>query len=448
MKRLAFAAEYITDPAILFCDEPTSGLDSFMAQSVVTVMQKMAKEGKAIICTIHQPASEVFEMFDHIYLLSGGRVAFAGRVNEALDFFDKIGHPCPLNHNPADFFIFSLAIVPGDEENCRARTREICDAFASSPKNEQIQAMAKWRSPEAPKQGKHMLNMFSGGTKYRTNMCVQFWALLRRSLLCIFRDPMLLWARLVSMVFIALLVSLVFFNQKEDQAGVKNINGSIVIANVLLFLGCGLAIVFVLCEEAPVFLREHWNGMYRTDMYYIAKVLAEVPFLVFLAVLYMSISYYLIGLNKDFSRFLWANAIAIMVGLVSSSFGYLMSTSLRRLTLALAAAPSIMIALLTYSGFFLRDESAPDFMQWIKFLSWFYYGIELMFINQYDGLKHLGLDKNRPPQIQLHNGSSVLQFFSFKQDHWERNFVLLGVLWFCFHVLAFLFLLRRTYART
>ena len=62
-------------------------LDAFMAQQVVEVMLKMTRMGKAIICTIHQPASEVFEMFDHIYLLSQGRVAYTGTTSEALDFF-------------------------------------------------------------------------------------------------------------------------------------------------------------------------------------------------------------------------------------------------------------------------------------------------------------------------------------------------------------------------
>ena len=48
----------------MFCDEPTSGLDSFMAQQVVAVLKEMAEKGKTIICTIHQPSSPVFAMFD------------------------------------------------------------------------------------------------------------------------------------------------------------------------------------------------------------------------------------------------------------------------------------------------------------------------------------------------------------------------------------------------
>jgi len=87
MKRLAFASELLTDPPLFFCDEPTSGLDSFMSQNVVSVLKGMSANGKTIICTIHQPSSQTFEMFDHVLLMAEGRVAFMGKATAALKFF-------------------------------------------------------------------------------------------------------------------------------------------------------------------------------------------------------------------------------------------------------------------------------------------------------------------------------------------------------------------------
>ncbi|KAK6022418.1 ABC transporter, ATP-binding protein, partial [Ostertagia ostertagi] len=55
-RRLTFACELLSNPGILFCDEPTTGLDSFMAEHVVVT----------IVCTIHQPASQLFLMFDRV----------------------------------------------------------------------------------------------------------------------------------------------------------------------------------------------------------------------------------------------------------------------------------------------------------------------------------------------------------------------------------------------
>lgn len=86
-RRLAFASEIITNPSILFCDEPTSGLDSFMAMSVMEAMKNLANQGKCIICTIHQPSSDIFQEFDKLCLLAEGRLAYFGSLSGATDFF-------------------------------------------------------------------------------------------------------------------------------------------------------------------------------------------------------------------------------------------------------------------------------------------------------------------------------------------------------------------------
>lgn len=116
-RRLAFASEVLTNPMILFCDEPTSGLDSFIALSVVECMKNLAKQGKTIICTIHQPSSEIFETFDKLCLLAEGRLAFLGTLPETNLFFENQGYRVPINYNPADYYIKTLAMIPSDKEN-------------------------------------------------------------------------------------------------------------------------------------------------------------------------------------------------------------------------------------------------------------------------------------------------------------------------------------------
>lgn len=92
-----------------------------MAESVVRVLQKMAESGRTIICTIHQPSSEVFSLFDRLILLAEGKVAYHGSSVGAMEFFSDVGYPCPENYNPADFYVHTLAIVPGNEEECREK---------------------------------------------------------------------------------------------------------------------------------------------------------------------------------------------------------------------------------------------------------------------------------------------------------------------------------------
>ena len=69
-KRTSIGYELITDPNLLLCDEPTSGLDSSTAFRIVQLLQKEAVEHNlTVICTIHQPSSEIFNIFDRLLLL-------------------------------------------------------------------------------------------------------------------------------------------------------------------------------------------------------------------------------------------------------------------------------------------------------------------------------------------------------------------------------------------
>lgn len=70
------------------------------------LLQKLAhKGGRTIICTIHQPRSDIFQMFDNIYMMVRGRVAYFGPLERISSYFRKIGYPIPSDMNPADFII-------------------------------------------------------------------------------------------------------------------------------------------------------------------------------------------------------------------------------------------------------------------------------------------------------------------------------------------------------
>ncbi|XP_028131580.2 protein scarlet isoform X2 [Diabrotica virgifera virgifera] len=143
-KRLAFATELLTDPPLLFCDEPTTGLDSYSAQKLVVIMNQMAITGKTILCTIHQPSSDIFAMFSQLILVADGRIAYMGSTNNALDFFERMGYVCPTSYNPADFYIKTLSTTPGYEDNCRQTVKRICDQFAVSDEAKEVEIVVQY----------------------------------------------------------------------------------------------------------------------------------------------------------------------------------------------------------------------------------------------------------------------------------------------------------------
>lgn len=84
-KRLSIALEILTRPLLLFLDEPTSGLDSAAAFFVVQTLRNVALDGRTVISSIHQPSSEVFALFDDLFLLSGGETVYFGEAKMAVE---------------------------------------------------------------------------------------------------------------------------------------------------------------------------------------------------------------------------------------------------------------------------------------------------------------------------------------------------------------------------
>lgn len=60
-------------------------MDSASAFFVTQTLRGLSRDGRTVIASIHQPSSEVFELFDRLYLLSGGKTVYFGKASEAYE---------------------------------------------------------------------------------------------------------------------------------------------------------------------------------------------------------------------------------------------------------------------------------------------------------------------------------------------------------------------------
>lgn len=90
-KRLNIALELMREPSILYVDEPTSGLSSMDSEKMMLLLKDLARKGKLVICIIHQPSSDIFKLFDKLWILDkGGYPVYNGNPIDAVVYFKTL----------------------------------------------------------------------------------------------------------------------------------------------------------------------------------------------------------------------------------------------------------------------------------------------------------------------------------------------------------------------
>ncbi|KAF9361522.1 ATP-binding cassette sub- G member 2 [Mortierella sp. AD094] len=121
-RRVSIACELVTSPSILFLDEPTSGLDSYNAFNVVECLVTLARNyNRTVVCTIHQPRSNIFAMFDQLVLMAKGQLVYSGEVRNLNGHLRSLGHACPEGYNMADYML-DLTMQTGKPPKSANRT--------------------------------------------------------------------------------------------------------------------------------------------------------------------------------------------------------------------------------------------------------------------------------------------------------------------------------------
>jgi len=90
-KRLNIGLELMREPYVMFIDEPTTGLSSMDSEKVMYLLKEQVLKGKLLIVNIHQPSSEVYKLFDKMWILDrGGYPIYQGNPIDAVVYFKTV----------------------------------------------------------------------------------------------------------------------------------------------------------------------------------------------------------------------------------------------------------------------------------------------------------------------------------------------------------------------
>ncbi|XP_028028319.1 protein scarlet-like isoform X1 [Bombyx mandarina] len=448
-KRVALAVQLLNDPPILFCDEPTTGLDSWAASAVVSRLRKLAIGGKLVICSVHQPASGVFEMFHQIVFLANGRTAFHGTIAQADQFFGSLNYKCPVGFNAAEYYVSLLGIQIGKESESRERIRRICDEYHRSDIAAEIEARVGEVHDEVDYFNGTLDEKNEYFEKYLTlvkvNYFVQFYWLMWRNIQQMKHNSTIWIAEFLLLMFVGFIISFPYIGHfKElDQRDIQNVEGLLYLTiteTIFLFI---YAVFITFPSEVPILLRETASGLYSPLPYYLSKMIFWIPRAVIEPVLFGSLIFIVAELRGGFVGWLGFCFVCVLCANYANAYGSFLSSVFDKMeTAALVSVPFDLIGTM-FSGLYLNLGSVSPYFSWLRFVSAFYYGIESISILQWDSIE--SIDCVKLPGIPcIKTGPDVLNRYGYSESHFWRNCCCLATMYCVAHFVAFIMVIKRS----
>uniref|UniRef100_A0A6Q2X8C5 ABC transporter domain-containing protein n=1 Tax=Esox lucius TaxID=8010 RepID=A0A6Q2X8C5_ESOLU len=426
-KRCSIGMELITSPSLLFLDEPTTGLDSNTANHIITLLHRLSRSGKTIIFSIHQPRYSIFKCFDHLTLMNRGEVVYAGAACNALGYFADLGYQCEPFNNPSDFF---LDITNGEaqshvdtEDNSR---NPLALRFKHSSAYQQV-----LREISHVTQGSER-GVRGQGRKasYVTSFWFQMNIVCGRSVKNSLRNPQTTYGQMALNIFFALLVGLIYYQLPMTvPEALQNRIGAFFFLIINMVFG-NLSAVELFINERALFIHENSSGFYRTSVYFLSKVFADlIPNRILPILVFSSIAYYMMGLKPAFTAFLLFTLTMSLVSLAGVSLAFLASASVSSFAMANILIALPFVFMMVFGGFLVNLNSMLSWLSWLKWISIFKYGLEAVTINEFTGQIFYNNNNNTtmPGEVYLRIQGIDYSTWGF----WQNQVALAGITTVC-----------------
>ena len=410
-KRAAVAVELISSPSLIFLDEPTSGLDSYSAFELVSILKQLAQAGCTIVCTIHQPSSEVFALFDSVVFLRYGKIMYDGDVDGIMDHFSTEGMVCEENTNPADFAMQRIQMYSDEEAD---------------------QISEKVEKPTLP-EIKGTLQPSDVPKNASAGIFTQLAELIKRESRNLIRDKNTFAARYVVGVILSLMIGVVFYDvgnswgrdgdATDIQVKIQNHWGALIFYMVIGMFGAAQPMVLTFPLERAAFMREHAAGTYSSAAYLISKTAIDIPAAVVQQLLSLLVLYFLCSMNGNFAFWLLGSSLFTAT---TASLALLIGASTGSAEQAVNLLPALFVPQILFSGFFISNDEVPDVLSWIQYICPLKYGVNV--VTTVEFINDVIPDDRRQEVGEFIKRSSI------NRDTWWFACTILLVLFFVFRI--------------
>ena len=384
-KRVAVASELVARPAVLLLDEPTSGLDSTTAQALMTTLKDLTMMGHAIAVVIHQPRTAIYNLLDHVLLLSQGHVVFDGKASCARAYLENVPGvgSLPEETGIADWMMDSI-VNEEQRKNTRNEMVECWKQHSSMTTTEcmELQVEMEGTNPDSKQQRRSTLRELYAIPKFESSFWTQLRLLTRRTIKQQRGERLTRVAGLLTLAYI-LFTGLFWWRIPDDTSRIYQRNSLLFFLLIALSNGVVLASMTVFQQERALLERERAKKLYRVLPYFLAKTASDMTNNVLLPCINAIVVYWMSNLRPTaFFPFLLTFYLTLST---AQSMGLFFSIAIPNMSIALMIAPAITLFFMIMGGFYIPFDNMRPVLQWVSWLSFARYGYSAFIINEYEG---------------------------------------------------------------
>ncbi|KAM9726559.1 ATP-binding cassette sub-family G member 8 [Menidia menidia] len=388
-RRVSIAVQLLWNPGILILDEPTSGLDSFTAHNLVITLSRLARGNRLVLLSVHQPRSDIFQLFDLVVLLSSGSAVYCGAARDMVPYFTGLGHPCPRYCNPSDFYVDLISVdrrTPEREAECLERARLLAEKFAEKVQDtddhmwkpsETTSTQTDSTLQHSKKTGEEVITV-SKEKKRLPGKLKQFTILIRRHMYNDFRDLVTLLVHGLEALLMSLLVGFLYFGAGETRLNIQDTVALLYMIGALTPFAVVLDVIAKCHTERAMLYHELEDGMYSVTSYFFAKILGELPEHCVFTLVYGLPIYWLAGLNEAPDRFLLNFLLIWLMVYCSRAMALFVAASLPTLQTSAFMGNALFTVFYLTGGFVISLENMWLVASWFSYASFMRWGFEGM----------------------------------------------------------------------
>ncbi|KAB5576146.1 ABC-2 type transporter-domain-containing protein [Coniochaeta sp. 2T2.1] len=398
-KRVSIIECMATRGSVYCWDNSTRGLDASTALEWAKALRAMTDVlGLSTIATLYQAGNGIYDLFDKVLLLDGGKEVFYGPLKEAKPFMEELGFVCREGSNIGDYLTGILVpterlVKPGSENSIPRNAEALRAEYERSDIYKTMQDECEYPTTDDAKNNTATFRQSVAIEKHKqlpdsSPLTVSF---LDQVKACVSRQYQIIWGdkptfliKQFVTLFQALIAGSLFYGHSSDiNSGVLFSRSGALFMSLLHNSLLAMSEVTDSFFGRPILMKHKSFGFFHPAAFCLAQVAADIPIILLQITVFALPIYFMAGLTMSAGAFFTYWVILFAITMCMTAFFRAIGALFPNFDAASKVSGFAISALIIYNGYMIQKPKMHPWLGWIYWTDPMSYGFDALLSNEF-----------------------------------------------------------------